>query len=362
MNRIQLLSLALGVAVVAGCHASGGDKASLPPAVAAARSVRVAKPATRLETGLARATGTVRAKEDATLAAKATGQIRRIRIDVGDRVRAGAALVEMDSANAQIALQNARAAERLAAANLAEAERELARSQSLVAEQSMPQAAFEKVQTGREMAAAQLDQARAALRMAEQQVSDTTIVAPFDGIVTAKFRNAGDTVTLMPVTPIVALTNVDRLEIRLALPEAIESFVKPGARVVGTTSPGGQRFEAIVKVKSAVVDPASRTVEVLADVVKVDGAPLRPGALVNVDFGTFADRDGLFVPASAVVSDGKATWVFVVAGGKAERREVVVAPVTPGTVSVERGLDAGAEVVLEPGSLAAGDAVVPLAD
>jgi RND family efflux transporter MFP subunit len=361
MNRILLVPLALGAAALAACSARG-EKAALPPAGAAARAVRVARPATRLETGLARATGTVRAKEDATLAAKATGQIKRVRVSVGDRVRAGTPLVEMDSANAQIGLQNARAAERLAVANLAEAERELVRSQELVAEQSMPRAAFEKVQTGREIAAAQLDQARAAVRMAEQQVSDATLVAPFDGIVTAKFRNAGDTVTLMPVTPIVALTNVDRLEIRLAVPEAIEAFVTPGARVAGVTTPGGERFEAIVKVKSAVVDPASRTVEVLADVVKTDGAALRPGALVNVDFGTFADREGLFVPAAAVRTDGKASWVFVVAGGKAERREVAVSQVTPGTVSVDRGLDAQAEVVLEPGALAPGDAVVTLAD
>jgi RND family efflux transporter MFP subunit len=356
MNRIAFI---VALAALAGCSGHA-EKAALPAAGVAPRAVRVAKPALRLETGLARATGSIRAKEDAVLSAKATGQIKRVRVGVGDRVRAGAPLVEMDDTNARIALENARAAERLAKANLAEAERDLARSQELVSQDGLARATFEKVQTGREIAAAQLDQARAAVRAAEQAIADATLVAPFDGVVTAKLRNAGDTVTLMPVTPILAITDVGHLEVRLAVPEAIESFVKLGQRVAGTTAPGGERFDAVVRVKSAVVDPASRTIEVIADVVP--GPALRPGALANVDFGTFADREGLFVPAGAVATDGAARYVFVVAGGKAERRDVVVSAVTPGTMSVERGLDAKADVVLEPGALAPGDAVVPLAE
>jgi RND family efflux transporter MFP subunit len=360
MNHTSIAAMAALAAALGACS-GGGEKASLPPAGAVARAVRVARPATRLETGLARATGTIRARNEATLAAKATGQIRRIRVEVGDRVRAGAPLVEMDSTNVRIALENARAAERLATANLTEAERELARAQELVAQEGLAQATFDKVRTGWEIAAAQLDQARAAVRMAEQQVADATITAPFDGVVTARYHNAGDTVTLMPVSPILALTDVDHLEARLAVPEAIASFVTEGERVPGATTPGDERFEAIVRVKGAVIDPATRTIEVLADVA-AGGPVLRPGTLVNVDFGGFADREGLFLPASAVRNEGGAAFVFVLAEGKAERREVKVAQVTPGTVSVESGLDGSAEVIRDPGSLAPGDAVVPLKD
>ena len=357
------LSLAAlcGAAALASCG-SRSEKASLPPAAAAARAVRVGRPATRLETGLARATGSIRAKQEATLSAKATGQIKRIRVEVGDRVRAGAPLVEMDSTNARIQLDNARAMERLAAASLAEAEREVARSKVLFDQGSLPQAGWDKVRTGRELAAAQLDQARAALRAAEQAIRDATITAPFSGLVTARFHNAGDTVTLMPVSPILALTDVDHLEARLAVPEAIESFVKDGMRVAGATTPGEQRFQAVVRVKNAVVDPATRAIEVLADVSEVEGPPLRPGTLVNVDFGGFASGQGLYLPATAVQTDGSASWVLVVAAGKAERRDVEAAPVNPGTVAVKKGLDAQADVILDPGALAPGDAVTFLAN
>jgi RND family efflux transporter MFP subunit len=359
MRRVRPLVLALALPLAVACSARA-EKAALPPPAAGGRAVRVVRPAAQIETGLARATGTIRAREDTVLSAKATAQIRRIRAEVGDRVKAGQVLVELDATNAEIALANARALERLAVARLAEADRDLARGKLVLDGGGMPPAAFEQLETGREIAAAQLDQARAQVRAAEQAVADARITAPFAGVVTAKHRNAGDTVTLMPLSPIVALTDVDHLEVRLAVPEALEPAIEVGQQIEGTTTPGGRRFRAKVRVKGAVVDPVTRTVEVLADVVAAEG--LRPGTLVTADFGRFAEGGGLFLPATAVRTDGKVSWVFVVAGGKAERRDVVARAVHPGTVIVKQGLAADAEVVADPGALAPGDAVVSLAD
>jgi RND family efflux transporter MFP subunit len=354
-------ALAAAAALALGCSARV-EKAALPSTPAAAgRAVRVAKPSPRIETGLARATGAVRAREDAVLSARATGQIKRIRVQVGDRVKAGAVLAEMDATNAQIALQNVKALERLAAARLTEAEREAVRAKQVYEGQAMAQATYDQAQTGREVAAAQLDQAKAALQAAEQAVQDCTITAPFAGVVTGKFKNAGDTVTLMPVSPIVAVTDVDHLELRLTVPEALDPAIAPGQLVEGETTPGGRAFKAKVRVKSPVVDPATRTVEVLADVVSSDG--LRPGTIVVVDFGRFGgEGGGVFVPSTAVRTDGKGSWVLVVVGGKAERRAVVAVPVHPGTMVVKQGLAADADVIVDPGALEPGAAVYALAD
>ena len=357
--RPSVVSVSAAALLAAGCH-GGAEKAALPSVGANARAVRVTKPTARIETGLARATGAVRAREDAVLSAKATGQIKRIRVEVGDRVKAGAVLAEMDAVNAQIALQNAQAMERLAAARLEEATRELDRSKKVFEGGALPASQLDAAVTGREVAAAQLDQAKAGLRQAEQAVQDATITAPFPGVITGKFRNAGDTVTLMPVSPIVALTDVDHLELKLAVPEALEPAIAEGQTVEGVTTPGGKAFRAKVRVKSAVVDPATRTIEVLADASGADG--LRPGTLVSVDFGRFGEGGGLFVPATAVRSDGKASWVLVVANGKAERRDVVASPVHPGTTVVRQGLDATADVIVDPGSLEPGAVVFALAD
>jgi RND family efflux transporter MFP subunit len=191
-------------------------------------------------------------------------------------------------------------------------------------------------------------------------VADTLIVAPFDGVVTAKFHNAGDTVTLMPVTPIVTVTDVDHLEVRLAAPESIESFVRVGQAIEGVLTPSGQHFQAKVRMKGSVVDPQSRTVEVLADVLKGPGPAIRPGSLANVDFGGFGEKDGLYLPAGAVRTDAKGSTVLVVAAGKVEERAVQVSPLNPGTVLVKGGLAPDALVILDPGALRPGDAVVPI--
>jgi RND family efflux transporter MFP subunit len=360
MNRTSSLLLAALAAVVLSACGGRAEKAKLPDAGPGGSAVRVAKAATRMETGLARATGTVRAKEEAVLSAKASGQIKKVLVAVGDRVRTGAPLVEMDPVNVRIGLENAQAAERLAVANLGVADREVSRSKMLYEAQSLPEAGYDRVKTGRDVAAAQLDQARAALAGARQMVVDTVLVAPFDGVVTAKFHNAGDTVTLMPVTPIITVTDVDHLEVRLAAPEAIESFVHQGQVIEGVLTPSGQHFQAKVRMKGSVVDPQSRTIEVLADVLKGPGAVIRPGSLANVDFGGFGERDGLYLPAGAVRTDAKGAHVLVAAGGKAELRAVQVAPLNPGTVLVKGGLAPDALVILDPGALQPGDAVVPI--
>jgi RND family efflux transporter MFP subunit len=361
MNAKRLAPALLAAVTLVACGHKA-DKAALPEAGTAARAVKVGKPATRLETGLARASGPIRAREEAVLAAKGSGQIKRVMVQVGDRVRAGQALAEMDNAMQAIAVENARAMVKVAEANLASAERELKRGQALSDQQVLADATFDRVKTGAELAAAQADQARAGLKMAEQQLADSVILSPFGGVVTGKFRNAGDSVTAMPLTPIVSVADVDHLEARLSVPEGVEPFVKVGQRVSGLTTPGAQKVEVLVRVKNAVVDPASRTIEVLVDVAKVEGAPLRPGTLLNVDFGGFGDKDGLYVPAGAVLTEGSASWVFVIVGGKAEKRLIKPVQINPGTVAVEGGLDAGTAVILDPGTLVAGDAVVPLAD
>ena len=67
-------------------------------------------------------------------------------------------------------------------------------------------------------------------------------------------------------------------------------------------------------------------------------------------------------PANAVLAQGEERYVFVIAGGKAERRAIQAVQVNPGVVAVRGGLDAATAVILDPGTLAPGDAVAPLAN
>jgi multidrug efflux pump subunit AcrA (membrane-fusion protein) len=142
----------------------------------------------------------------------------------------------------------------------------------------------------------------------------------------------------------------------------VEPFVQAGQPIVAVTTPGGVKVPGKVRVKNAAVDAASRTVEVLVDLAPAAGTTVRPGTIVNVDLGGFGDKDGLYLPTTALRGEGSATTVLVFANGKAEARNIQSTPVNPGVVAVRGGLDASAQVILDPGGLAAGDAVVPLAN
>lgn len=351
-------ALMTAVALLFGCAKSDHEKASLPAIGTSAPAVRVAKPSKQLDSGIARVSGAIRAKNEATLSPKFTSQIVKISAAVGDRVKRGQTLVQLDATNASIALQNAKAAERLAALNVASAKVEVDRNTALLKAGAIPGNVMEKVQTGYDVSAAQLDQARVAIRASQQQIADSTITAPFDGVVTAKFKNVGDTVAMMPPSPILTLTDPDNLEVKLSVPEALVAYAKAGDEIHGVASPSGLPFSAKLRVIGSTVELATRTVEVLADILGPLDGSLRSGALVSVDFGKSAAMAGPFIPAAAVRTEGAVHFVHVVRASKIERRDVVVIPVNPGTLRVTNGLGLEDDVVIDGGSgLHVGDVV-----
>ncbi|HET9449681.1 MAG TPA: efflux RND transporter periplasmic adaptor subunit [Aggregicoccus sp.] len=349
-------------AVAAGC--GGGDKPALPRAGEAAASavgVRALTPSTKLTASVLQATGTVRSKQEATLSAQVSGTITRVNVKVGDKVKKGQVLAQLDTSNVRIAVEQARAAKAAADAQLDGATTEVERARTLAQGGSLARAGLDKAEVGFRQAQAGAAQAAAALKNAEEMLRDTSVLAPFDGVITTRTRNVGDYVAMMPPTPIFGLVDVEGLEVRALVPEAVVDRVKVGGRVKGTLNPSGAPFEAKVANLGAVIDPQSRTVEVLADVLpSKEGTVLRPGALVELDFTAAAggegaqDLAGLFLPSQAVSAKGQDGFVWVVQGGKAVRRDVKVQRVLPGYVRVLSGLEVKDQVVA--------DASLPLQD
>lgn len=365
-----VFSWALSAVVVAAAMGnvsckSAADKISLPAAASATpgpAAVQTIKPSLKLEQGTARVTGTVRSRNEASLSAKASAQIVRMPIEVGDKVKAGQVLVQLDSSQPSIALRNAQAAERLALANHAMAEDDLARSKALHENGAVTDAMMQRATTGRDVAAAQLEQARAAVAAARKQLADCTITAPFAGTITGKFKNVGDTVTAM-AAPVVSLADLDQLEARLLVPEAMVAQVHEGDVLKAQESPSGEPLEVRVRVIGSVVDPLTRSVEVLADVSPRAGNPVRSGAIVTADLGGAEGPVGPFLPKTVVQQDDKGSFVLVVVQGKLERRNVEVSPVGLESVRVLSGVTPEDVVVsANDGSLRPGDAVRVLAN
>ncbi|MFY3745462.1 efflux RND transporter periplasmic adaptor subunit [Anaeromyxobacter sp. Red801] len=347
-RRFLLFAPTLAAATLLGC--SRGDAAALPTAKAEppALAVRAERPIDRLEGETARATGELRAKLQATVSAKAAGTIVRVRAQVGDRVRKGDPIVELDAATVAIQLDQARAARKMALAVRDDARTDLGRTEQLAQAEAAAPALLDKARAGAQQAEASLEQADAQVRLLEQTLRDLVVRAPFDGVVTARARNVGDYVSMMPPTPIATVVASDALEVRLAVPEGLVDPLKAGAVLRGRSIPGGAPFEARVTSVGATVDPQTRSVEVLADVRAGAGAgALRSGGLAEVDLGGSSAAQGPFVPAQAVVREGARRFVWVAEGGVARRREVQAEAVTPQWTRVRAGVGSGDAVVVE---------------
>lgn len=351
-SKLSLLLAGLVAVALAGCGSATAEKAALPerPADAATVGVHVVQPSTQLDGNLVTATGRLRARNEATLSAKASGTIAAVLVDVGQKVKKGQPLLRLDDTQARIQVQQATAGRAVAQAAFDAARQDVERARQLRASGGVAQAGLDRAEAGFKQAEAGLAQATAGLRAAQKNLADHTLVAPFSGVITAKMKNAGEYVAMMPPTAVLGLTDVDDLEVVLPVPETVIAAVKPGAVVRGVVNPSGKPFEAKVRTVGEVVDQQARTVEVRADLQGERSAEMRPYAIVQVDFSQGDAMNGLFLPASAVKREGEKQFVWVVQAGKVARRDIGAELVTPGVVRVATGLEAGTDVVADAGA------------
>lgn len=300
------LGMALLVSLpLAGCHKKSDN--SLPPAAGSA------PPAIPTLAGVGSAddtpgtgpagdskhlsgTGTLQPREEAKLGPKATGNLTSIKVDEGDTVKKGQVLFTLDSSQAYIGVQQAKAGVQAAKVGFDSAELDYKRTKALFDRGSVAPATFDQVKARYNGAQAQLEQAKAALNMAQRHASDTVTRAPISGVVTAKLKNVGETVTMMPPTVVLVVQDIDVLELHANLPERALTYVKAGDTIhVHIPSLGTDRDVKVKRVNPA-VNPRSRTIEVVAELDN-KGHQLKPGMLVEVRYDVDEDKTGSADPA-----------------------------------------------------------------
>ncbi|HEX7547580.1 MAG TPA: biotin/lipoyl-binding protein, partial [Candidatus Methylomirabilis sp.] len=165
----KMLALAITTLTLISCGKS--DRAVLPAGTSTdtAVGVKVVRPGADAGTVL-RATGELRARNDATLSAEATGRILHFTVDVGARVKKGELLMELDASGARIQLAQAHAARTTAEAAHKMAVSDLRRTEELARGDAATPAILERAQIGEEQAAAVLQQATAAAAAAKDQL------------------------------------------------------------------------------------------------------------------------------------------------------------------------------------------------
>lgn len=333
------LAASLAIAVASGC---GGESAtapvSAPPVMA--RAVEAFRIEDRIE-----ATGQLLAQSEAAVAAQVGGQVTRIVRDEGHEVAEGELVIEIDPERRQLEADSARAMLAQADAQAAEAARELGRMEKLHAEGVAADAKLDQVRTALHAARASRESLAAQLGMAERSVRDSSVTAPFAGLVARRWVSEGEFVA--PGQKLFDLVALDPIEVEFHLAERDSSRVAEGAPVAVRVAPfPDEVFDAQVTVVSPTIDPTTRTLRVKAVLANPDGR-LRPGLFARADLG-IAVREGVpMIPEEAVLQRADGAVAFrLVGGGRVERRRLELGVIRDGRVEVRSGLAAGDRVIV----------------
>src|SRR5690242_8338565 len=370
-------------------------------------TINTVRAAAREVAATVQATGSFVAHDSSDVAPNEAGIIVATLVDVGDFVRQGQVIARLDDRDARLRLDQARAAQQQSEASVRQAQSKIGLGQnqafdpntvpevlaakaayeSAAAQQRLAQAdarryenlvnsgdvsrsAYDKARTQVETAEAQvnatrqqyeatlnaarqnyqgvatqeasLQGTRAQLAMAEKVLADAQIHAPFAGYVSARPVTPGEYVSAS--SKIATILRVTPIKLELQVPELYAQQMKRGLSVqANVTGYAGRMFQGSVTAVNPAVDPNSRTFIVEVTFANGDVA-LRPGMFATARIVLPGSTQGIFVPASALITDAttNSSQVFMIRDGKARLAVVQVGERDGDTVRILSGIPADA--------------------
>jgi RND family efflux transporter MFP subunit len=349
-------ALALVVAL-AGCGKGEAPTVSAgasAPAAAAASGPPVSVSTVRAEQRdfdvQLEATGTVTALNSVDIKPQVSSIITKVHFREGDFIRAGQLLFTLDSRADETLVLKAEAQLQKDLAALADAERQLARSKELLAQNFVSQTAVDTNQAAVDAQRAVVTADRAAIQTARVAVSYNRIVAPNSG--RAGIVNVYAGTLVQPSSPaLVTITQLDPIAIAFNLPQrdlndALQALRSGGGRVTAVLPEGRGTLAGKLAFVDNNVDAASGTVKVKA-VFDNKSEMLWPGAFVNVRLAVRTLKNAVVVPQAAIVQGARGRVVFVVEPGNRAAARPVELVQGAGTEAVVTGVNPGERVVVE---------------
>lgn len=384
------MSLFALLVVGGGCRKDAGDAPVEEPKLAV--PVTVATVEDRLFSYNVRTVGTLFALHESNIGSKVGGRAAEIYVEESDEVKKGDPLMKLEQEDYVDAVNQAQAAVATAEAALANvlagtrrediataeaafelAEREYNRMKGLWATQSIPKARLEAAEaqykTAKEtyekavrgpreedinVARAQVDQAKAALETAGTYLEDSTIRAPFDGVIIGKYANVGEMVGMSRV--LFREVDISRVKVEADIPESEFSWTKVGAPAfISVDAYPGDEFRGAVTVVNPSVDPMTRTFHVKLEIPNPDKR-LKPGMFARVRLQVKDERKpGVPMEALNRLPGTGVFYVFAVVDGKAQKKNLVMGLREGNWAAVEEGISVGDKVVVAgPASLQTG--------
>ena len=317
------ITAALAAPVLVGC----GEEPPPPPPI-----IRPVRTELVYATGGERTrffSGTSRAAVESKLSFKVPGTIERVLVEVGDRVKPGQLMAELDDRDFELHVQEAQAGLASAEAQARNAKATYARVQQLYENRNASKNDLDAARAGSESAQENVNSLARRLELAEVQLSYTKLKAQLDGSIADVPVEPNENVNAGQ--PVVLLTSRGRLEVEVAIPEVLIAQVREGDDVTVRFGAIKDRdFGAKVTEVGVVSTGAATTFPVTVRMDEED-PDCRPGmaAEVGFEFGGRGGSEHIYVRGVAVGEDRKGRFVFVVktdgAGTtKAERRPVSI--------------------------------------
>ena len=291
--------------------------------------------------------GEVRARVESRLGFRVSGKLVARHVELGQRIKPGQRLADLDPRDFELAADAARAQVRAAQTQLELAQADFKRYQELKDQSFISGAELERRETTLKAAQAQWDQALAQSRAQGNQVAYARLMADHGGVVTAIEAEVGQ--VLAAGTPVVRVAQEGANDVVIALPEDKLGLLKVGQTVAVKPWGTGPETKAQVRDIAASADAVTRTFTVKLSLPPGDGLPL--GSTVQVVLprtDVWSRQPAIQLPTSALRQEGgkTAVWVLDAASMTVRLQAIEIGTADGNQVVVSSGLQAGQEVVV----------------
>ena len=297
-------------------------------------------------------TGVAQAGMESRLSFKVPGTIQKVSVLVGDNIKSGQLIAELDASDYQLQVQQAEASLAQARAQARNASSNFERVRTLYESNNISKSNFDAARAANESANAAVRSAEKQLEMAKLRLSYTRLTAPVSGAIASVNVEVNENV--QAGQPVVMLTSGSQIEVKLSIPEILISQMKEGGNVtVVFDAIPNKKFAATVLEVGVAATGIGTTFPVTVRLADKDDT-LRPGmaATVSLRFESKDERERFIVPSHVVVEDRMGRFVYVVEPsadeqgyGIIQRHAVTICDLTADGIEIFEGLSDGDLVV-----------------
>ncbi len=301
--------------------------------------------------------GDINADVEVKVFSKVPDRIEKFFVDVGDYVKKGDPIAQINAPTIKNGLQQAEASLMAVKAQEQNLKVEFERAERLYQENAMSKQQYDGVKTQYEALKAQLQQAEAAVNTAKTNYGDTVVEAPISGIIGIRYYEAGDMANM--AQPLVTVVQMGKVKIRFdATEEDLGNLALGQTAEVSVKSFPDTTFEGKVSKISPVLDPLTRMAEVEV-IINNPEKKLKPGMFARVQVITGVLNNVIVVPRYATVENTtlrriegqdqvvKNYYVFVAKDSVVEQRKLGVSYINHVNIAVDSGLTVNENIVVE---------------